>query len=173
MESSPRVEEWKALSIEYGYEGAAAIIRNSKDELLFLLSKGKDGALQAEIPGGKPERLDEGDAMQTAIREIEGAEKPKPKDFGAEVAMETTGGTTGKPSLQYITEPKDDALDLATKLESKYIRAVWSKIYNPSAGKFYVLVDGESIPIRKFNTYFIVQNMERMKYFVTGYGWTE
>ena len=154
------MSDWEPISKEFGYEGAAAILCNANHEILFLLSE-KDGNLQAEMPGGKPERMDGGDPKQTAIREMreETGIELTVEDL-SDVQLKTIGGTTGCPSIQFLTKPMDVH---PTKLESKFVRSVWSKIYHPSPKEWYV---ESKIPIRKFNTFFLTQNEVELKAFI-------
>lgn len=149
---------WEEISAQVGYEGAAAIVVNSRGEVLFLLSK-KDGKLQAEIAGGKPEPEDGGESCRTAIRELQ-------EEAGVELTVgdfvdqfTTKGGLTGFPSIQHLTRPLDD---LVVKPREKFEDYVFSKITNKE-GKWYA----GDIPIRKFNGFFLDQNKERLADYIT------
>lgn len=147
-------QNWISLAREFGYEGAAVVVCNSSDKILFLLSE-KDGKPQAEIAGGKVERIDQGNPRLTAIRELkEEAGIELSLDDLTLVEMKTTGGTTGMPSMQYLTKPMDDAIQ-PIKMESKFTGTAWSKVYHPSPKEWFI--EGK-IPIRKFNTFFLSQN---------------
>lgn len=152
-------EDWISLAKEFGYEGAAAIVCNKNDEILFLLSE-KDGKMQAEMAGGKVEKVDNGNPRLTALRELrEETGIDLNLDDLTQIEMKTTGGTTGMPSIQFLTKPLDSDSDSdnikATKLESKFIGTVWSKVYHPSEKEWFIK---DKIPIRRFNTFFLDQN---------------
>jgi hypothetical protein len=86
------------------------------------------------------------------------------------VKLQTTGGTTGQPSLHFLTRPLDDVRP--TKMEAKFVGFTWSKIYrhspkeskvcdpSPSPKGWYI---AGGTPIRKFNTFFLTQHEESLR----------
>jgi 8-oxo-dGTP pyrophosphatase MutT (NUDIX family) len=157
------MSEWIELSKRVFYEGAAAVLCNEKDELMFIISLDKQNQLQAELPGGKVEEQDNGDPIATAIREME-------EETGIVLqrndlikpGMITLGGTTGTPAYHFLTRPLYNVMP--TKLEDKFLGTIWSKLYCQN-GKWFTVVN--DYPVRKFNTYFLDQNKDSMTRYIT------
>ena len=147
-------EEWIALSKKVGYEGATALICNSGGDLLFLLSQDPSTkVVTAELPGGKCIEQDGGYAINTAVREVyEETGVPIHRlDFVRE--LKTTGGTTGTPSVQYVSRELDGFV--ATKLEKKFTGTAWSKCFLYPDGKWRI---AGGVAIRKYNTFILEQH---------------
>lgn len=148
---------WEELSRHWGYEGAAAVIVNCREQILML---GDGKAFQ--IPGGKPEAVDKGDPIATVIREVK-------EECGLELrpvhfvnSTETTGGSTGIPSKQFITFPLDG---LQPKPLEKFTEVAWVRLSRKD-GKWVALDGDRVVPIRGFNQYFLNQNPDFIKRFV-------
>ncbi len=156
-------QRWIELSQKVGYEGAALIVQNTKQELMFMVSNDSQGNLRAEMPGGKPEEEDQGDSLTTALREMKeetGLQFTK-DDILSSVKMETVGGTTGVKSVQFLTKP----LEVTQKPNCPkgfYVR--WSKVYFDRLANKWTIDDG--VPIRRFNTFFLFQNKDVLDEFI-------
>lgn len=160
-------EEQLLLAKEFGYEGAGVILTNSLDEILFIVSE-KDGKLQAEIGGGKPEREDDGSSLKTALRELREETGIELKDTDLIQELQTTGGNSGFPSIQYLTKPLDH---VQVQPREQFMDAVWSKIHHPSPKEWYIRdPKGQVIPIRKFNSFFFAQHESKLKSYFTDSG---
>lgn len=153
-------EEWKANAKEFGYEGAAIAVINTDGLFAFLQTKNKDGNPQCELPGGKVEKADGGDSVTTALREFEeetGIQLTR-GDVKLDSRMETTGGTTGFPSIQYVSKPQPDSLIEGNE------NMFWSALYKyEQNNEWYARFEGAPTEVRKFNTYFINQHVEDLQ----------
>lgn len=162
-----KMEEWVERSKKWGYEGAAAVVTNDKNEIMFLISTNKDGKQQAEIPGGKPEEVDNANPFATAIREVKeecGLDLTEDM-FDTKSMLFTTGGTTGVRSIQLVTFPLPSDVHKPTKRE-KFDDIVWGRIHRSEDKVWTVRSNDSIIPIRKFNTFFFEQNKDKLGRFM-------
>jgi 8-oxo-dGTP pyrophosphatase MutT (NUDIX family) len=150
---------WIELAQQHGYEGAQIVVTNADNAILFMTSM-KDEKLQAEVPGGKIHEVDNGEAFHTAQREL--LEECGLVVRSSEIAevLYTNGGTSGTPSIQYVSTPLDVVGPV--KLGEGFMGFTWSKLKDDGKGGFCTT---DNIPIRKFNKYFIEQHREKLARF--------
>jgi len=152
---------WIEIAKEKGYEGAGILRRNLQGEVMFMLFKDDDENIQAEIPGGKPEAGDV-DAKATVTRELKEETGFDTNSEDWEIKLESTGGKSGMPSIQFIsTKNSLTSLD-DFKPKEKYFQVIWSKIHTYGTKKGYYVMDEEmkKYAIRKFNCFFIDQHFD-------------
>jgi len=152
-------QAWIALSNEVGYEGAGVIMVNDKQEIFFLVSGDKDGSDQVEIGGGKVEISDNGNSKATALRELKEETGIVLTEDDLVTKLSTTGGTTGMPSIQYVTRPVNGD-EICPVLEKRFYGTVWSKVMFSETNGW--TIQGGT-PIRKFNRFFFEQNKDALK----------
>ncbi len=133
---------------------------NHKAELLFLISE-KEGKLQAEMPGGKPEPQDLGNSKATALRELEEETGIKLDEYDLAQYAKTTGGATGFPSIQYFSVPRHPD-SLTIKPREKFTHHAWSKIEKVE-GHWHMTFKDQLVPVRKFN-HIVISAHESMFY---------
>jgi 8-oxo-dGTP pyrophosphatase MutT (NUDIX family) len=144
---------WNALTGKYGYEGAGVLLRNDKNELLFLMNH----KYQAELPGGKLKKEDEGDAYVTALRTLKEETRLVLKREDLITCYGAPGGKTGCISYWFITPPLQDIG--AIKIETpRFADILWSKIYRDEDGEWLVRNEADvHFVIRKCDRNFIEQ----------------
>jgi 8-oxo-dGTP pyrophosphatase MutT (NUDIX family) len=152
-----------------GYEGAAILLASPDNKLLFLLSVNKKtGVVEAEVPGGKPEIHDR-TAIETATRELHeeaGAVFAEGTVLSFKCELKTSGGNTGLPSIQLITDPIPESSVTIMRREN-FTGHCWARVLYVASENKWCLANEARTPIRKFNTFFLAQHKDgRLQQFI-------
>jgi 8-oxo-dGTP pyrophosphatase MutT (NUDIX family) len=161
---------WRELAEIFKYEGASIMVQNENEELLFMTSRKEDGTLQAEIPGGKPEMKDRektlfNSMVRTALRELkeETDLTLTCDDIDLTMILQILGGKSKQPAYSMMTKKLPSSIISNVKLESKFMKPIWSKVYRTRETNDWFTRDGEQIiPLRKYNIFVFEQNCPRL-----------